>query len=256
MRVLVAIALVAFALHSSAVATTIVSPSAFASIEGPGANGAPFDVAHGGTTSHRYQQVYSASEFSGVSGPVFITQLAFRPDHSAHPFDGTIASIQLNLSTVSSDPDELSLEFGDNIGADEAVAFSGSLHLSSAIAGPDNGPKDFDVVVDLETPFLYDPAHGNLLLEVLNFEAAATGPLDFVNTADGISRVFTLMGGAVTDPTGVADSGGLVTRFTITSVPEPSSIAIAAVALVGLIALGRRMRARASSIRVTGWPVS
>src|SRR6185436_1048970 len=107
--------------------------------------------------SYREQQVYAASQFG--AGVVAITQLRFRPDYFyGNAFTANVASIQFNLSTTLRNPDGLSSAYGQNVGADDRVVFSGALAISSQFIGPTNGPKAFDIVVPLSTPFVYDPA--------------------------------------------------------------------------------------------------
>ena len=50
-------------------------------------------------------------------------------------------------------------------GVDEVVVYDGELTLSSAFSGPSAGPKDFDIIIALQSPFYYDPRAGNLLLD-------------------------------------------------------------------------------------------
>ena len=217
-------------------AATVVAPSALTNTEGNSNNAFPFGT---GQTA-RYQQVFGSSEFSLFAGPQFITQIAFRPEGDpafGGPFSATIPSIELHLSTTSAAPDALSTTLASNVGANDTVVFSGSLALSSNYTGPSGGPKDFDIVINLQTPFLYNPALGNLLLDVKKFsQFDGSGAYDAQNsTGDSISRVFK---NDVTFTAGTADSFGLVTRFT-TVVPEPS---VTSILLGGGLLLCRRLR--------------
>jgi len=208
-----------------AITPDIVVPNSLSNTEGNSNNGYPFDLAETGLSSQRYQQVYAASQFSGLpSGGGFITQLIFRPDAGAgHAFTSTLPDIQIDLSTTSAGDDGLSTTYANNVGADDTVVFArGHLTLSSAFTGPPNGPKDFDIIITLTTPFHYDPAHGNLLMDVRNFGGGTTTFFDSVVTfGDGVSRVFNTN---VNGTTGTTDTSGLVTGFTI--VPEPNSAAM------------------------------
>ena len=74
----------------------------------------------------------------------------------------------------------------------------------------------------LSTPFLYNPALGNLLLDVRNFGGGSTTSFDAVFTSgDGVSRVYN---SDVNSTTGSPDTLGLVTGFII--VPEPGTAAL------------------------------
>lgn len=190
----------------------IVVPNALTSSEGNINNGFPFNLSPG--TSIRYQQVYAASDFSGLQEPMLIKEIRFRPDAiTGGPFNVTLHDIQINLSTTHRTPSSLSTVFADNVGPDDTVVVPrGPLTLSSLFTGPSGGPKAFDVVVTLTTPFLYDPSQGNLLLEVRNFVGGITRQFDaHFTSADSVARmwIFNSLG----SPTGFTDSVGLVTAF-------------------------------------------
>ena len=202
-----------------AVVPTVVVPNSARTVEGGTNNGYPFDLSEVGLTNQRYQQLYAASQFGGGG---LITQIIFRPDAFAgHAFTSTLPDIQIDLAYSSAPDDGLSTTYANNITAGDTIVFArGPLTLSSAFTGPAGGPKDFDIVVTLTTPFLYNPALGNLLLDVRNFGGGITCSFDAVFTpADGVSRVFSLTG--VNATTGSTDTLGLVTGFNI--VPEPGT---------------------------------
>jgi hypothetical protein len=67
-------------------------------------------------------------------------------------------------------------------------------------------------LIPLTTPFWYNPAAGNLLLDVRNSGGGSSASFDAVSTtSDSVSRVF----GSVTNVTGSTNSLGLVTEFTL-----------------------------------------
>jgi hypothetical protein len=213
---------------NAAQAEILTVPSNLSSTEGNVNNASPFRFAG------RNQQIFAASEFTFLSQPALITKISFRPDAIfGEPFSATIPNIQIALSTTSATVDGLSEIFADNIGADETVVFSGALLLSSAFTGSATGPKDFDISINLQTPFLYDPSLGNLLLDVKNFSNNSEIPVfDAQNVlGDSVSRRWidnvnspTALPG--NNPNDFSNSIGLVTRFTSftpTSVPEPST---------------------------------
>jgi hypothetical protein len=210
---------------SVASAAVTVVPGEVAAVEGNINNGFPFNIGDHGLASQRYQQVYAASAFAAFAEPVLITHLAFRPDaQTGHAFSFTIADIQINLSTTAMAPDALSLTFADNVGADDTVVFSGALPLSSAFTGPAAGPKNFDIVIALQTPFLYDPTAGNLLLDVRNFSGGSTAQFDAHQAGDAVSRVNTIAGDVNSPTADLGDSLGLVTQFRLTG---PTTVALA-----------------------------
>jgi hypothetical protein len=208
-----------------AITPTVVVPNGNAMVEGNSNNGYPFDLGQTGLSSQRYQQVYAASQFSGIpSGGGLITQIIFRPDaFSGGAFTSTLPDMQIDLSTTSAPDDGLSTTYANNVGADDTVVFArGPLTLSSAFTGPPNGPKDFDIIITLTTPFFYNPANGNLLMDVRNFGGGSTTFFDAAfTTGDGSSRVFN---SDVNSGTGSTDTEALITGFTI--VPEPGSAAL------------------------------
>src|SRR5713226_7983258 len=204
-----------------AIEPTVVVPNSARTTEGNSNNGYPFDLGQTGLTSQRYQQVYAASQFGGGG---LITQIVFRPDAIAgQAFTSTLPDIQIDLSTTSAADDALSSTYADNVGADDTVVFvRGPLTLSSAFTGPPDGPKDFDIIITLTTPFFYNPALGNLLLDVRNFGGGSTTSFDAVFvTGDGVSRVYNQ---DVNSGTGSTDTLGLVSGFII--VPDPGSAAL------------------------------
>ena len=111
-------------------------------------------------------QVFDASQFAGINGPIRITQFANRPDAEPGPSGPRFASLKVFLSTTTNAVADLSTTFADNIGLDNTLVFSGTLALQTAnLPGPGD-TKQFDIVFPFTTPFLYDPAAGNLLIDV------------------------------------------------------------------------------------------
>lgn len=193
-------------------------------------NAFPFSTlpSYYGYASTRYQQVYSASSFSG---PMDIRELVFYASSNAQAsvLDGTI---QIFLSVTDRGVNGISYRpFDDNLGGDTRLfaTLGGGFALT-------NG----ELVIG-GVPFHYDPTQGNLLLD-LRFSGASaghTGP--FFAALSG--------GGADSMPfsrwhdfgTGFDDQG-LVTGFR-SNVAEPGTLALLGLGLVGLVVVRRRFAA-------------
>jgi hypothetical protein len=180
----------------------------------PSANGTAFPNFQTGGV---YQQVYAKTAFTG---PVTITQIAFASQAQLTSNPG-IASYNFNiaLGTTAASPNALSTNLAANRGPELVQVFSGPLAANIT----DN--DQFDVFIDV-TPFTYDPANGNLLLEI-NFNSPVQfsgGPLLYYR-AGADSRT-----SRAANPSGAAggafiDNFGLLTRFT-TSTTSPAQVTL------------------------------
>ena len=148
-------------------AQVIVVPNTLATNDGNS-----FGTTPSGSTSVREMQIYDASQFGTLSGPSFLTQFAYRPDTIPGPSGPRTVTLRIFASTTSRSPTGLSPTFADNLGTNNVLVFDGMLTWTHAnLPGPGN-TRQFDVVFPLTTPFLYDPAAGNLLLDI---QFSATG---------------------------------------------------------------------------------
>src|SRR5688572_2348922 len=120
-----ALLLVLFAAMPSGRAALIVVPNSQASAEGNSVESAPFSIADFNIETMRYQQLYTAANFSSIDpGGSFITQILFRLDKDVgRSFSTTIPSIRIDLSTTSVADDALSPFFASNVGANNATVF-------------------------------------------------------------------------------------------------------------------------------------
>ncbi len=208
--------------------SSVVVPNAYAALEAPTSNILPWGSNTGPGTGARYQQVYASEEFPG---PVEILALAWRPD-AGFGSAGTVGynPVEIRLSTTARGPLDLDSTFASNVGDDETEVFSGPVSLTSSFTGPAAGPKDFDAVLVLDTPFVYDPARGNLLLEISRSTLNGGDILQFwdAGSSDAIGRAFHDTDASALVAEFVDPGFGTVTKFLV---PEPAG------ALSGLAAL-------------------
>jgi hypothetical protein len=171
-------------------------------------------------SNYHAQAVYSAANFPEDIGLV-ITELRFRPDYfHGRAFTTTVQNIQFNLSTTTRNPESLSSTFANNVGPDDTVVFNGPLTISSQFIGPATGPKDFDIIIPLTTPFLYNPAAGHLLVDLRNYSGSSeASALSGRGGNDGGSR----NGGSIFSPGGAPDTAveALQVIYTPTNQPPP-----------------------------------
>lgn len=197
-----------------------------------GENAFPFSSlpAYYGYPSTRYQQVYAASAFGG---PIDIHELVFyATSNTQAPIPGSM--MQLFLSVTDRGVNEISYRpFDDNLGADTRLfaTLGGGLSLKNA-----------ELVIG-GVPFYYDPAQGNLLLDlrVSGGTAGQSGPFFAEVKGDGSSP----MPFSRWHDFGIGfDNRGLVTGFR-SKVTEPGTLALLGLGL-GLTGLGLSRRRKAN----------
>jgi PEP-CTERM motif len=191
----------------------------------------PFDGSGCGVPGpgDRYQQVYHNTLFGG--SPLLITSVDFFNTQFSPGNNAPSATFNVHLSTTSRAVNALdTVTFANNVGADDLLAFSGTIGGVGSIVGG-------VLHISLTTPFLYNPVAGNLLLDMFR-TSASTGDSVFFDARSGTfgtdsSRAHNYGSGF--------ESFGLVTRFNAdATVPEPATLVLVCSGL----ALVRRVRAR------------
>jgi hypothetical protein len=196
----------------------------------------------------RYQQLYESRLFEHILSPIIITEIAFRPDALfGTDLSAMISDISMSMSTTHLNEFSLSgTDLDSNLGSGNIeVMPRRSLFVSTSVAG--GTPKAFDFVITLDQPFVFDPAAGNLLIEVNNFSAEklrdtfSSGHLDASESiGDGLARAWSFL---PTAPGFGTDSWALVTRFSYARVPEAPALPLSC-AVILCVALNPRLLAR------------
>lgn len=202
-------------LPAQATPSTVVVPNADTSAEGNVNNVIPFDCAQSSLTSMRYQQIYLGSQV----GAGTISQMAFRD--GVFP-STTIPNITIRLSTTSKAVTGLDTLFANNVGPDVSTVFSGDLTISGTFPGTAPGP--FNILIPFQTAFAFNPAGGNLLVDVTIPTCERTSDFDADFQIAGSAVMARMYESSSTSTTGHGDGsifGGLVTQFTLGGTTAP-----------------------------------
>jgi len=194
-------------------AQVVVVPNAQATVDG---NGSATSTA--GPASVRWLQIHDASQFGALSGPSFLTKFAYRPDRILDQSGPRSLTLQIYASTTSRSAAGPSTTFAENIGTNNTLVFDGTVTVTTGnLPGPGN-TRQFDYVVPFTTPFLYDPAAGNLVLDLQIDGNGSAVTFDTVLSGDpAIGRVFANSSSTATTGTIWADTH--VTQFTFEPPP-------------------------------------
>jgi hypothetical protein len=211
---------------------TIVSPSAYENLEGPGPT-----VPEGSLAPFRYQLVFPADDFAALNNkPHWLVDITIRPDEIlTSPRTVVYPDNQWRLTTTQVGSENLSNFFDDNLGSDFKHFYRGPWTVVADIDGTSPVPREFynaDFPAGV-TPYLYDPSKGNLLLDWIAWEGASPSP-----RADWITGMETALVGSPFEPRG-SFIPVIVHQFTFIPVPEPST---ALIVFVGGLALAARYR--------------
>jgi hypothetical protein len=174
--------------------------------------------------SGRYQEIYSSSLFTG---PMEITSLAFSPQDTTF----YSANVDLRMTTTNVQVGNLSPNLDDNFSIPLTDVYSNPNFGENVIGGSET----FSLIFNLTNPFIYDPAQGNLLFDLvisnqnqnLGFSRSGTGPI--------LSRAYNSQGFG-----DGADGVGLRTEIGFNQVPEPSTLLMLGTGIFAMAGTVRR----------------
>jgi hypothetical protein len=225
LRYAAALLIVASASPAAAQPLQLVIPSTAAQAGGNGNNSFPFASE---IPSQRYQQVYAASEFAHLSGPHRITEIRFRPNQTSTftPWSNEVM-LDVRFSITQLGPDQLTTGFSENVGAGETVVYSGPAIISTMQSGPSGTvatPLEFDISIVFQTPLVYNPALGHLLMDIRREGSTLAAPMYLdaqTDFGDTVSRVYTGAAGTSASQFGVLSTLGLITMFILEPLTPP-----------------------------------
>jgi hypothetical protein len=223
------------ALHATTQADSVIIPAEYADHEGPAVFGS--SVSPGITP--RFQFLYYGFEFP--AGPIDITGIRIRPKAYTGNISTENRRLQIRLTTTT----EMSLQTSFQSNLDKALqaptlVTDGLVLQQTTRQQPPLNPKDFDYEFSWEaTPFRYDPADGvNLLLDWNDIGGVYGSPSwDAANagifTHQGQSLKRSLVNGSL-------DSRFPIFEIIYTPVPEPASVLLVSMAVLGMFSFIRR----------------
>jgi hypothetical protein len=238
-RVLLAIALAAVTSTVYAELIKIVIPAGRENVEGS-------EFIPGGPFPGRSQEIHFSTDFHALPpGGAWLVAINGRADRSLRS-PVTVVEPQVKITVSTTQRQTPGAVFAENMGPDAVTVFDGrAVTIFPAFnptpqpgVDPNTVPNPFTDIAYYETPFFYDPAQGNLLLD---FISQGTQGSSFAWDAHPIGRVFG-NGGPVNSPTAnFFFSDGIVEQFVFSTViPEPGSMALLGVGLCLAIAGGLR----------------
>ena len=214
----------------------IVVPNQFTNAEAPGVVGeAP--------TSYFFQQVFDADQFAALpAGGARLQTIAWRMDGDFEGLNSYPAErFDITASVTSVSPDAMSEVFADNITGPRTALVEGPFNFT-ADGGDPGGPNPFTYRIDAVNPFVYDPAQGNLLLEVTAVNVPAALFIDFLaEPLPSTRQVSNVLEDPANPPLGGGLNPGGVVELTF--VPEPTAMPLALLGCGALLARRRNGKA-------------
>lgn len=204
-----------------------------------------------GSPGYGFQQLFPAGLFSDLpKGGAILKGVVFRSDASIFgqsKWADNVTGVEVGVSTTTKTSSSLSPVFSENVGNDRTL-----LTQSSDFAFMGNSPSGTGIPSEFSLGFgsniegfLYDPAAGNLLLDLRGFGVPFA--VDAFTSTENLSVAYSSL-----DPSflkGRLLQKGLAVVFGFYPVPEPTSLGLFALGVFCLfIARKRRQRKEAQVI--------
>lgn len=239
--ILLAVPALSIAAFSHAQTLTTVVPVNFAATEGNSSSSSLFQ------TGAASLQVYYSEAFlaaAGITPGVEISGIAYRRNGggaTGPAGDTTIADYNIFVSESFVTPTMMTTTFASNVVGTQTLVRSGAITFPANSIPGGSSPNLFGPVIDFTTPYAYNG--GSILIEIRR--SARTGDTlafntDVDNTADtqlGARWLFNTTSN--TALTGTISASGQIFKLQYV-IPEPSSLALLGVGLLGLAMRRRR----------------
>jgi len=175
-------------------------PNGTATRAGNTSNAFPWGSDAAGWPGLRLMAVYGSVNFTAatppITVPIVISRLKWRVQDGTQSWSGgTFATASVSLSTAAVSWSSVTTNFATNHGPDLTLAYQGPV---TVVGGTSNGVgvvPPYVVDIHLTTPFVYDPSHGDLVIDVdypgfTNFTGGAPGQMDVEGTGSNSSRIY------------------------------------------------------------------
>ncbi|MCU0866114.1 MAG: PKD domain-containing protein [Planctomycetes bacterium] len=194
---------------SVAVTQSTIAPPNYAAAEGNTSNAFPW---HRGPNSMRIQFVHDSTTFTsqGAAGRIVIHRLRYRPDAGSTGESwtgGSWPNVRIDMATCPFDYLVPSATFAQNRGADVVTVHDGPVVVAPGTGLGSGQPLPFYIDIELLRPFVYDPAQGDLLVDIQldgNGWSGQSRVADHVSTPTNNprgSRIYSTAGAAATTGT-------------------------------------------------------
>jgi len=193
-------------------AQIIVVPNSLATNDGDS-----FGTSVSGSRSVRWLEIHDASQFGALSGPSFLTQFAYRPDRILDQSGPRSWKLRVYASTTTRSVTRLSTTFAENLGTNNTLVFDGTVTVKTENRPGPGNTRQFDYVFPFTTPFLYDPAAGNLVLSLQIEGSGSAVTFDTVSSNPAFGIVYASPSTATTGVVG--NPFPHVTQFTFEPPP-------------------------------------